>query len=261
MNAVMQWIATMWSYYWGDGFYQYLFLAAALYLLIFRRKEKSTRQMLLYSLAVLFLFLCPLTAVIIRACIGDSVYWRILWLLPTAPVIALAATQFLKARRSRLAKALLLLVFTGIIAVSGEDMFRSGNYYLAANYQKVPNEVAHICDVVNAEAEKDGIEQITLAGDETVASYVRVYDASIFMPYGRRKKGALTKASNTLYQAINAEKPKYKRIAKYAKKAGCNFVVAAVPEKRIKRFQEYGFYEIGRAGSYVIFQLEENSMS
>ena len=100
MKEIIKQTVVFWENYWGDSLMMWLLLAAALFLLIFRRKKKSTRYLLLYLAAVLIVFFCPVTAKIIQKCIGELVYWRVLWLLPTIPVIAVALTEFLKERKN-----------------------------------------------------------------------------------------------------------------------------------------------------------------
>lgn len=259
MKAIIEWIISTWQNYWGDGFYQYLILVSAIYLMIFHRKKHSTRQVLAFSFTVLFVFLFPFTAVIIRRCIGASVYWRTLWLLPTIPIIALAATEFLRSKHSKLVQAVLLLVCCGVIALSGKDMISAEYYVKTSNRQKVPDEIARACTLVLEEAVKDGIDEIYMAADDHVASYARVFDASIHQPYGRRRMGALTKKSRRIYTLMHQPEPrKYRRIAWLCKRNKCNFLVISVPENKKSKIERYGYTEIGTAGAYVVFQLEES---
>lgn len=260
MKAVMEWIFSMWQMYWSGGFYQYLLLASAVYLLIFRRKKQSTRQVLAFSFVLLLIFVCPFTAKIIRACIGQSVYWRVLWLLPAIPVIALAAAEFLSGRKSKLLQAALLLLCCIVIALSGKDMFSDGNYTLTVNRQKVPDDVAHVCNMVLEEAEKDGLSDVCLVSDEYLCSYVRVYEPSIRQPYGRRGMGSLVISNERLYRLMHQEEPRdYGRIARICKKKGYQFLAVSVPEEKEPEITRYGFVRIGDVGSYSIYQLEEAS--
>ncbi|MDO4323725.1 MAG: hypothetical protein Q4C61_14490 [Lachnospiraceae bacterium] len=256
MKAILMWIISNWNMYWGDGFYQYLLLISVIYLLFQKRKEKNTRHTLIYSVILLGVFTLPFTAAVIRACIGEEVYWRVLWLLPTVPLIALAAADFLRKRKSRLLQIICLLAFTGIIVFSGKGMFRAVNYFIADNPQKVPSEVAYICNLVNERAEEAGFSQVRIAADDHIASYVRVYDASILMPYGRRDKGALDKYSTTLYKQINASEPSFKKIAKCAKQLECHFIIVDLRgESPFDTFEKYGYTKIGELHNYTIFQF------
>ena len=255
MKSILMWIISNWKLYWGDGFYQYLLLISVIYLLLRKRKEKNTRYILIYSVLLLIIFALPITASVIRSCIGDEVYWRVLWLLPTIPLIAIAAADFLKNRKSKVVQAVCLLVFTGIIAFSGKGMFKADNYFIADNPQKVPSEVAYLCNFVNEKAAEAGFTEVKIAADDHIASYVRVYDASILMPYGRRGTGALDKYASVLYQQINSPTPSFKRIARAAKHTGCNFIIMDLRGNTdLRKFKKYGYTKIGELHKYTIFQ-------
>ena len=109
-----------WNNYWGDSVFPYLLAIALLYLLIFKRKKKTTRYVLGYVFLALFLFFFPYTAKIIQKCIGENVYWRVLWLVPSTPVIALAMTEFIRGRKAVLQPVLLVLC-TAVIVLGGKE--------------------------------------------------------------------------------------------------------------------------------------------
>lgn len=252
MKEIIIWSISTWSSYWGNGFYHYLLLLSVLYLIGWKRKNRSSRQLLSFFFAVLFLFLFPFTAYIIQTCIGQDVYWRVLWLLPTAPLIALACAEFPEKIPSGFLRSGLVLVFAALIIVCSNSLLHSGEYTQVFNYQKVPDEVAHICSLIQDYA---GDQEIRLAADEHVATYVRVYDPSISMPYGRRCKGALDKNSRDLYQEINSEKPDYAQIARLARIKKCNFISVAIPEDFDPyEMENLGYIQVGTVNQYGIFQ-------
>ena len=258
MKNTLIWILSTWNQYWGDGFYQYLLIFSIVYLLFQKKKEENIKWTLIYSFVLLFVFFLPFTAIIIRACIGEDVYWRVLWLLPTIPLIALAAADFLRKRKTKIAKGVLLLVFCVIIACCGKGMFSANNYILSDNPQKVPSEVAYLCNLINERAQQDGITEIRLATDDHLATYVRVYDPSIIMPYGRRGKGALEPISASLYKEINSENPDYNKIAESAKFKKCSFIIAKVSDTSyFSDFEAYGYTKIGELHVYTVFQLTD----
>lgn len=271
MQEQLQWILSTWNSYWGDGIYQYLLLLSLLFLLFRRRRQRSTWQTVSYTILFLLIFFIPATAAIIQKCIGKDVYWRVLWLLPTTAVIALAAAEllsdigrFLSARTSSRTESssasgcrkklcwLCLIPVTALCAVfCVKGMMASDNYVKVSNYQKVPEEVAHICNMVLEHAQG---ETIKLAADEHVCSYVRVYDASIQMPYGRRGQGASGKATKELYSLMCSESPDYARIAELALETSCNFLILAPDSDSVSDiFSEYGYQLIGSVNSYQIF--------
>ena len=137
-------------------------------------------------------------------------------------------------------------------------MLKSGSYVRLSNHQKVPDEVAYICNMISEAASASGITEIRFASDDYLNSYIRVYDASILMPYGRWGKGALDQASERLYQEMISDWPNYRRLARLAKRKECNFLALPQREKDPDRaLAKYGYEEIGTAGSYTIYQMTD----
>ena len=260
MKDVISSIIFWWRLYWQEGIFQYLLLLAAVYLLIFRRRHRGTCQILPYTAVVLLLFICPFSAFVIQKCIGASVYWRMLWLLPTVPVIALAGAECLGTilDRIRMNRRLLNIILTILFIITaglcGKALLTSGDYVKVANLQKVPEEVAQICNIIleNADPEDD---VLMAAADEHLASYIRVYDSSIHMPFGRRGKGALTAPQRGLRRLLNAEKLRYKRIARRAQRSDCDFVVVKITEYYRPRYmKKNGYKMVGQVNTYGIFK-------
>ena len=294
MQNVISDMLSAWKGYWGNGFYPWLLLLAIVYLLLFFRKKEAIRQMLFYVGILLFLFFCPVTAWLIQKCVGGDVYWRVLWLLPTVPLLAYGGTALIygsrdsklptadeaieaaadgqkeaadvqwqsvtnerKAAASRFSVRILLLVLllAGIV-VSGKSLMDAGFYERVHNFQKVPDEAAQICDLINKQKEEG--EVIYLAADDNIAAYVRVYDPSILMPYGRGGKGRTTQAARKLYTQLTSGMPVIKKVVKYAKSLECNYLVFPLPSHKKQDYMAMkGYFLIGQVNSYGIFKYVE----
>ena len=245
----MEWVAGIWTQYWGGGFYQFLFLVSAVYLLIRKRKDSSIGPLLCYTVCILLVFACPVSAWIIRRCIGKSVYWRVLWLVPALWVTAIAAADLVR-RRKKVMRILLVLVFAAVIALCGKDMIRAGNYVLVENWQQVPDEVAQICSMIRLDA---GEDRVFLAADDHVASYARVYDPSFFMPYGRGGREAINKQAGDLYEQIMLGGD-FGQVAALADGLECNYIVGIMHDpSQIVFLEEKGYVELGTVNDYRIF--------
>lgn len=244
-----------WNNYWGSSVFPYLLAAALLYLLIFKRKKKMTWYVTGYVFLVLFLFFFPYTAKIIQKCIGENVYWRVLWLVPSAPVIALAMTEFIRGRKAIL-QPVLLVICAAVIALGGKEFYTEGYYHKVNNYQQVPDVVAGICELVNQDA---GGEKFLLVADEYISSYIRVYDPSIYLPFGRRGSGGAVGSREQLYLEINAPVFNYTNIAKYAQWVQCNYLVVKIPnEQQKKELEAYYYQELGVIGEYSVYRLGDS---
>lgn len=258
MREVLKQAAGFWSNYWGDSLMVWLFFASLVFLLIFRRKKKSTKYLLAYSLIVIGVFFCPVTAKIIQKCIGSLVYWRVLWLLPLTPVIAAAMTEFLKERKGLL-QFVLVCAAAGAVAISGKGIYQAGNYELVRNNQKVPVEVAALCEMVKKDA---GDTPFLLAADNFISPYVRVYDPSIYMPFNREGRGGKGKKSYRLYQALNAPELDYHHIGAMGREFSCNYLVVRYPNEQQKKELEANQYqEVGTTGFYCLYRLGDRADS
>lgn len=259
MREMLESILSTWQLYWGEGWYQYLFLAAFVYLFLFKRKKKWVSYTLVYLAVILVIFWFPPIAYVICKCIGASVYWRTLWLLPTVPVLALAGAELIQDRKSKAVRLLLVLVCVGTAVFCGTGMYQAGNYVKVHNYQKVPDEAAAICEMIRARTP----EEVRLATDDHLASYIRVYDPSIQMPYGRAGRGAKGQRSRLLYQEMIAPEPSMVKIAGLSRKKGCDYVAVKLSldmekaTKQKKSFQKKGYEEIGSVNEYTLFGLKK----
>ena len=148
MREILQNALTSWDKYWDGSIYPYLLLGAALYLLFFEKKRKQAGYLLGYLVITLALMFCPVTAALIEKCIGGMVYWRVVWILPAVPVIALGFTSLLGRIRNAKLQIFPVVLCLLLVAVSGTSVWQAGNYVKVQNNQKVPNEVAQVAEVI-----------------------------------------------------------------------------------------------------------------
>ena len=258
MKEIVKQTLVFWQNYWGEGYFQYLLLAAVLYLLIFRRKNKKTGYILLYLVISLAVFFCPITAKIIQKFIGELVYWRVLWIVPSVPVIAFAMTEFLKERKG-IVRFISVIICAVVIMFSGQEFCHEGYFHMVNNYQQVPDEIPGICEIIKADAV--GEERYFVAGNNYISSYLRVYDSSILQMWGREGRGMRKKERNItrrLYWEMESPAPDYNKIGKYASHKECDYLVLAVlNEDQKNEVGKYGYSELGTVGNYSVYRLEK----
>lgn len=254
MKEIFEKSLEFWMNYWNESMIVFFFIIAFIYLLLFKRKDKEVKYILIYTALAMAVFFCPISAKIIQKGIGSSVYWRVLWIVPFAPVIALAATKFIIERKCFL-QPVLVILFAGLIAVCGKGFLGEGYYEKVNNYQQVPDEVAGICELVRNDTDS---EEIFLAADDYVSSYIRVYDPSINMFFGRRGAGFGDEGNDRsdLYNEINAQSLNYAVIGECGKKLSCNYLVVKIPDDEQKsELEKSDYHELGAVGRYSVFRL------
>lgn len=216
--------------------------------------ETKAGTVTIYAILALAAFFFPVSAWILQKCIGAEVYWRVLWAVPVVPLLAYAGTRLVRMPKKRLAQAAVLLVMLGVTAVSGKSIYE-GNYSRVHNYQQVPDEVAHVCNLINAHR---GDGDALLATDNNLSPYIRVYDASIRMPYGRLGRGAKAEIDRTIYHDINFESDKYAEIAKNAKHRGCTYLAICIyNEEQQSEIEAEGYVLLDFVNQYGVFALEK----
>ena len=89
----MKEIVTIFQNYCGSGWYPVLFLAALLYLLVTEKKKQIRVVLVESSLVITVLFFLPFTKTVMNLLGEGETYYRILWLLPMAVVIAYAGIR------------------------------------------------------------------------------------------------------------------------------------------------------------------------
>ena len=241
------------GWYFGGGLHYILFLLALVYLIFHKDEKDSQRWLVGYSILFAAVYICPLTAyIIMEYCTGDLVYWRMLWLLPFSPAIAYAAARFCGRFKRAGAQVLCMAALTLCITASGRNPYvgEKAAYVRAHNLQKLPVDACQVCDVINASLE-EGESALAVMPDD-LNGYVRQYDASIRLVYGRRSK--LRRERRRLHRQMNQENPRIRRIVRLSRKLGVNYVVFASNEKQHRRFERRGFRCVGQVGGYFVYK-------
>lgn len=255
MREIIECTIASWNAYWGESRYVWLLCAAFVCLLFFCRKNEDVKDMVRYLLFMTIVYFCPITAAVIQKCVGALVYWRVIWLFPVAAVLAYAAVLVVRKVPIKMFRFVCIALFACLIGFSGMSVRQAGNYVIAANRQQVPDEVAQISRIL---VENRTSEESLVAADDHIASYLRVYDASIKMVYGRRGDGAASKRAFSLYENVVSPEPDYQTIADIAKQESCELLIFRVPKEGvIDEMEKYGYHLIGSVEDYGIFQICE----
>ncbi len=249
-EALQQSVAS-WQLYWGDGRILILAGLAFVYLLLRHRRKKKVGDLLLSVVVLLFLFFLPLTSMIICRAIDGFVYWRYLWTVPVIPLVACGATCLVKECPKKILALLCTALLVGLMAFTGRGFWEE--YQQFHNNQQVPDEIAGVIEIINED--RQGREVIVAAND-TCAAYVRVYDSTLLMPYGRAGRGAVSKNAVKLYRLMNqTPQTDYGVLAKKAKKLDVDYlIIQSLTRKGKKILKSAGFKKIGKVNKLVIMK-------
>lgn len=240
-------------WYIGDGWHYILFLLALIFLIANRNEKENRKWLAGYSILFGAVYICPLTArIIMKYCIGYLVYWRMFWLLPSSVIIAYAAAKLCVKWKKPVLQVLCMLVLTAVIVLTGKNPYvgEGAPYVKAVNLQKLPADACQVCDMINGDRGKSGPAVAVMPDD--LIGYVRQYDASVELVYGRRSN--LKKRRRKIHKQMNSETPDFKKLTKLVRKEGANYLVYVADEEQNAQIESYGFVQIGRVGGYVVYK-------
>lgn len=252
MREAWNMAVTWYQMFCGDGMYQLLYLIALILLMVHPGIEKKWKTMFWwYTVVVLILYFCPITAGIMMKVMGSDVYWRVFWILPMPELLAFCAASVPDGRKKGKNAALaglLVLVFV----IGGKNLYQNGAYTRSANLQKVMAETIQIADYL--EEQKEEGEELRVSMPDELICEIRQYDAGIYLPYGRRINEYPEKQE--LWDEMNREIIRPLRLHRVLEQFGCSYVVLhSAPDQR-ERMEDREFQYLQTIGGYEIYKVK-----
>ena len=153
----------------------YLIASAAVVIwLLVRRKRNQETLLGLYGAVILITFFLPPFAFIAARFMRDGmVYWRYLWLLPTAVLLPFAAVILATHASRRTVNAAVTLILAGALVLAGRNIYASGGFTKALNKEKLPERTMIAARVIDENIEKTGNTYAYLAAPVQISAEVR----------------------------------------------------------------------------------------
>lgn len=236
--------------YSGTGFIIGLYFMAMLYLFVIEKRKNIRIYFLYVPLGILFVFFNPIVAKIVYSVVGDEIYYRILWLLPIIITIAYAFVSIVMRLKEK-SKIIVVSFLVLCVVLGGKCVYLNPYFSSAENLHHMPNEVIRICDVIRV----DGREVMAAFPIELV-QYVRQYDPTICMPYGREMtvEDWIAWHAYDLYLEMNKEVLDASEIARYAKELSCHYVILPEKKEMSGDLEKYGFDLVDVIEGYRIYK-------
>lgn len=242
-------INLFWEYM-GTGLVMILFLISLIYL--WRTEErKYVRILFIYVPVILLLcFFNPLLAALLYGFGEEEIYYRILWLLPVTVTIAFAAAS-LYGRLTDKRRTVFALAAAAGIMVSGSYIYSNPYFRKADNLYHVPDSVVHICDAIAVPG-----REVQAAFPLELVQYVRQYDPTICMPYGREMTVDRWNYwwERELPEEMEQETIDLSRLAPLTKEEGCHYIILPEDKKILGDPAGYGWEVFARTDGYVIYR-------
>ena len=260
--------------YFGDG-WQYPLFAIALVGLLLLWRRRTAAAVTLYTLIVMVIIYCPLTAKFLMGFMEGDVYWRMFWLLPIIPGLALAMVEFVplvvsaahrlfKADEKKsglvsvLAVLLVLAIYGCLLFGGGRFVYQDGNVTWASNPEKLPDEVIDIIEAVNADYEAAPMGDKRVAAVGTIVPFIRQYDGTVYLSYGRstiQKEDKSGKKGQLYEQLTNVTDPDYDLITELLDDTDTTYLIIADNMHVLAtEMNERGFDTVYGNGAYTLLK-------
>ena len=239
--------------YMGSGIVVGWFVLSLLYLFL-NEKNPSRRILFLYfPTIILLLYFNPLFVRIVYGIIGEEIYYRFLWIAPMSLTIAYVAVCIYAKVQSRLKPVYAgCLVF--VIVISGSFIYRNEHFAVAENAYHVPDAVVKICDSIRVEG-----REVVAAFPKELVQYVRQYDATICMPYGREALVERWGQGNDLLDMLSQQEINVEELVPLTKGYvdgivfPCNYIIVSEDTVLTGALESHGIVWYANVAGYDIY--------
>lgn len=217
--------------------------------LLFREKDKRVRLMLVYApILIVILFLFPVSRkVFVAAGLDGETYYRILWTIPMGVITAYGACRFFAGH-----KRIGLFITSALVILCGSYVYKSDYISRAENLYHIPDTVVKICDRISPE---NPDIRVTAVMPPELIHFVRQYDASINMPYGREMLVERWGYYNAVYEAMEkTEVVNMEELLEAARGEYCQYIVMAEGKKTDADPESSGLVLIDEIDGYRIYE-------
>ena len=220
--------------------------------LLAREKNKSARIVLVYApFLVVALFLCPICRkAFVALGLDGETYYRVLWTIPTGVIFCYGACR-LSARHRRIG----FVIACALVVACGSYVYQSPYISKAENLYHIPDTVVKICDRISSGTPDVRVSAVM---PTELIHFVRQYDASINMPYGREMLVERWEYYNAVYEAM--EKPEVvnmEELLAVTRQEGCEYLVMGQEKQTDGDPEESGLLLVDEIDGYRIYQDPE----
>lgn len=217
--------------------------------LLFREKDKRVRILLVYApIIIVVLFLFPLSRkTFVAFGLDGETYYRVLWTIPMGVITTYGACKLFAAH-----KRIGLVITSALIILCGSYVYKSEYITKAENLYHIPDTVIKICDRIGSDNPDLSIKAVM---PPELIHFVRQYDASINMPYGREMLVERWEYYNAVYEAM--EKPEIvnmETLLEATRDEYCQYIVMAKEKQTDVDPENSGLVLIDEIDGYRIYE-------
>ncbi len=228
----------------GSGGYLALFAIGILYIFLKEKDRKRKALFMIYPLLMLFIWINPLFNKVVFP-IFNTIYWRLLWLLPLGIEIAYCAVSFINEQNDKFRKCVVAIGSIITIMLAGQLIYTKVNFSKVGNLYKLPDECVHVAQLLGADDEeyKKAIAPIPLL------PYISQIDASVHLS-NKREAETYSKVEEIMAM-LNRD---IKCIVRVAEEKKCNYVIFEKAMVFNENIEDYGFKILTETDNYIIYK-------
>lgn len=259
-------VAECFRLYQNGGIFIFLFAVAVIYV-FFQKDIKERNAFIWYILVLCFTVFNPLVVnYIVNYLQMDDEYYRFIWLLPVAILLAYTAARIVLRSRRKIAKCIFLVVFFILFAFPGKSILAS-NLQFAENLYKIPNDVIEISEIIHDTAET---EEIQVVSEFELSVLLNQYDPSLSLvlsygdvnylrqlePYQEWDTWPeyITNRLRILNVLIDGQEPDGDGLQNALGNLGVNYIVISKSNVQLDSFLECNFYTVGETENYIVLK-------
>ncbi len=256
MSNIWKIVVESYQQYSGNHAFTVLFFLAVIWMIADRRERDARIHLAWPMLLIGGIIICPVSAYVIMKLIGQDVYFRTGWMIPLAIPVSYCAVRVIYRLPKKALRGAAALLFSAGIIWAGTFGLGNDNFSPRENIFKIPNEAIWISDVIAADAEEQGWTARAVVPDE-ILCYVRQYDASIHLLYGRNLLmnevlvQELYDMRNALYNIASSAETLVEGMNRYR----CNYVVIPYADEELEgRLTPLGLELVSEVAGYSVFR-------
>lgn len=232
-----------------------LFWSAFLFLIIYN-KDKYSKRIGIYTMLFICIFFLPITAyIIMKFCIGQGVYWRMMWLLPMNIVVAYAGVTLIMQVKNKWYRIFAAMGIVIVCITSGKYLFTEPYFTKATNSSKISDTVIDISDALDEYAKEDGTEGVRAIVTSPICIYLRQYNGSIKMAFGR--DAIMNYCNSDYYNWFSDIDNMLGTMVEEAKEDNYDYLVYEVRDENWEtRLADCGYVKLREIDGYGIYKLQ-----
>lgn len=242
--------------YSGSSMYTLLFLCA-LFFLWLSEQDKGKKVLLVYLAVVIFaLFFFPVFSyVAIRFFLEEEIYYRFLWLLPMGAIVCYSITRLTGMMETKLRKIIVGILCALYLAGSGEMVYTNPAVTRAENIYHLPESVIQVADRLVLPG-----ETVKAVVPSEMIQFIRQYDATIMMPYGREMLVDRWSINHELYELMESDHIYMQYLEALCKENKVDYAVLRVSTPIYGDMDECSLKKIESVAGYDIYMDEDSPL-